>query len=99
MPKTKEWWTNVPPSVRRSPWFQAVCRRLGLNPDVHRDRLDAITYALRLAAEEPVTDTEPLASSVTEVLVAVDMLVQGEHGAMPKLMRAHAKYRQILDEQ
>jgi len=102
MPDTLGGATNLAPSMRRSPWFRAVCRYLNLNPDVHRDRILAVEHALRLAAEllaKALLADGLLASATTELLVAAGQTAEGERGARQKLERAWARYRAALDEQ
>ena len=99
MPDTRKGWTSVPPSTRRLPWFRMLCARRRLDPDKHADRLDVIDDALRLAAESPVTGAEPLASTITALIVAAGQTVAGERGARQQLERAWEQYCRVLDEQ
>ena len=98
MPRTTEGWTNLPPTPTRLRLLEIVCGRLFLDPNKHKGRLGAVDYALRSAAELPLTGAEPLASAVTRVLVAAGQIVAGERGARQKLERAWARYCQALDE-
>lgn len=97
MPDTKGGATNLASSMRRWPWFQTVCRHLNLNPDVHRDRVDAVTYALRTTAELLSTGAEPLARVTTRLLVAALRMDANERGARQELVRASQAYREALN--
>jgi len=53
-------YTNVAPSDERSNLLTAVCGHLALNPREHSARLEAIDYALRIAAQMIVEDAARL---------------------------------------
>ena len=45
-------YTNFPPAQERNRLFEIVCARLVLDPNEHNSRVQALDYALRVAARE-----------------------------------------------
>lgn len=91
MPDTK---TTLAYSARRQPWLEAVCRRLGLDPSLHRDRVQAYQHCLRQIAEAPVTGTEAMAGAITLMIRGVALGIEREF----RRGRGHPAWQRMQEE-
>jgi hypothetical protein len=93
MPNTRKG-TYIGSTAWRQPWLEEVCRRQGLDPTIHRDRVQAYEHAMRREAEREVTGTEPLAGAITMILRGAAMAVACGF----KRSRGHPRWQRMIEE-